>query len=703
MMTILESYHREVSIAGIPLSAAEERRKTSIGGDVGWIGRDPASAHNPICETEKRFYQFLQPDSFPSSPMSRLTRISCVAMASALALLGCTLTATEAFYLPGVAPKEYQKGDAVSLMVNSLTPGSDAELKSVISFDYYDERLAFCTPTAEKAQAESLGSILFGDRIFNSPYEIKMLEPTECKLLCKADIKPENAEFINNRIRENYAINWLVDGLPVRYERLGRDGKTTLFSLGFPLGEDTGAHKVPTMHNHYDILIEYHRNQQMESLRVVGITVDPKSIANPQVGQPACGTLSDDQIAGVFLNEKAAGSITYTYSVHWKEVDVEWATRWDRYLLGGEPKIHWFSLVDSIIIVLFLTGMVAMILLRALHKDISRYNQLEAQEDIQEDFGWKLVHGDVFRTPSYPMLLSIIVGNGTQMFLMAAVTIVFAALGFLSPSNRGSLATVMIVFYMFFGVIAGFVSARLYKMFGGEAWKLNIVGTAFLFPGIIFGAFIGLNFFLIGANSSGAVPFGTMVGIVAMWFLISTPLSVVGSYLGFQRPRIDHPVSANQIPRQIPDQVFYLRPIPSMLIGGLLPFGAIFIELYFIMNSIWFHRIYYVFGFLFLVFGILIVTCAEVTILMCYFHLCAEDYHWWWRAFFTSGASALYIFGYSVMYYFSTLQIKSFTSMVLYFGWSSIMSLMFFVLSGGIGFFSTFLFVRKIYGSIKID
>ncbi|KAF9896498.1 hypothetical protein BX616_007329, partial [Lobosporangium transversale] len=422
-------------------------------------------------------------------------------------------------------------------------------------------------------------------------------------------------------------------------------------------------------------------------------------IASPVIGQPACGILDADQSPPVYLDEKATTPVTYTYSVKWNEVATAWATRWDKYLLVGEPRIHWFSLVNSIIIVLFLTGMVAMILLRALHKDISRYNQLEAQEDIQEDFGWKLVHGDVFRTPAYPMLLSIIVGNGSQMFLMASVTIVFAALGFLSPSNRGSLATVMIVFYMFFGIVAGFVSARMYKMLGGEAWKSNVLGTAFLFPS----AFVALNFFLISANSSGAVPFGTMLGIVALWFLVSTPLSVIGSYLGFQRPQIEHPVRANQIPRQIPEQVFYLRPIPSMLIGGILPFGAIFIELYFILNSIWFHKIYYVFGFLFLVFGILILTCAEVTILMCYFHLCAEDYHWWWRAFFTSGASAFYIFGYSVMYYFSTLQIRSFTSMVLYFGWTAIMSLIFFVLSGAIGFFSTFVFVRKIYGSIKVD
>ncbi|KAG0330285.1 hypothetical protein BGZ99_006017 [Dissophora globulifera] len=623
------------------------------------------------------------------SSRSRLARMAFLGLASTCLLsLHPHNHLAQAFYLPGVAPHEYAVGDPVPLMVNALTPGSDSELKSVIPFDYYDPQFAFCEPVeGEKAQAESLGSILFGDRIWTSLYQINMKTDVDCKQLCAISVPAEKAQFINARIRENYAINWLVDGLPAGHERPGREPNTVIYSIGFPLGEEDGM-PSPRLNNHYEITIDYHHNTVKDTLRVVGIVVQPMSIATPDIGKVECGALEAEQSLPVYLDEKRATTVTYTYSVKWNEVATAWATRWDKYLLVGEPRIHWFSLVNSIIIVLFLTGMVAMILLRALHKDISRYNQLEAQEDIQEDFGWKLVHGDIFRTPSYPMLLSIIVGNGSQMFLMAAVTIVFAALGFLSPSNRGSLATVMIVFYMFFGIVAGFISACMYKMLGGEAWKSNVIGTAFLFP---------------SANSSGAVPFGTMLGIVALWFLVSTPLSVIGSYLGFQRPKFENPVRANQIPRQIPEQVFYLRPIPSMLIGGILPFGAIFIELYFILNSIWFHKIYYVFGFLFLVFGILILTCAEVTILMCYFHLCAEDYHWWWRAFFTSGASAFYIFMYSVMYYFSTLQIRSFTSMVLYFGWTAIMSLMFFVLSGAIGFFSTFVFVRKIYGSIKID
>jgi transmembrane 9 superfamily protein 2/4 len=48
-----------------------------------------------------------------------------------------------------------------------------------------------------------------------------------------------------------------------------------------------------------------------------------------------------------------------------------------------------------------------------------------------------------------------------------------------------------------------------------------------------------------------------------------------------------------------------------------------------------------VFGFLAMVFLILVVTCAEVAIVMCYFHLCSEDYHWWWRSFLTTGSSGV--------------------------------------------------------------
>jgi transmembrane 9 superfamily protein 2/4 len=60
---------------------------------------------------------------------------------------------------------------------------------------------------------------------------------------------------------------------------------------------------------------------------------------------------------------------------------------------------------------------------------------------------------------------------------------------------------------------------------------------------------------------------------------------------------------------------------------------------------------YYVFGFLLLVYCILAVTCAEITIVLNYFQLCSEDYRWWWRSLLTSGSTALYVFLYSIAYF----------------------------------------------------
>jgi transmembrane 9 superfamily protein 2/4 len=183
----------------------------------------------------------------------------------------------------------------------------------------------------------------------------------------------------------------------------------------------------------------------------------------------------------------------------------------------------------------------------------------------------------------------------------------------------------------------------MYKMFGGEQWKSNVILTAFLIPSVVFVAFFALNLILWVNESSAAVPFGTLIALVLMWFCISVPLTFLGAYLGFKRPAIEQPVRTNQIPRQIPPQSLYTQFWPGVLMGGILPFGCIFIQLFFILNSIWGHKLYYVFGFLFLVFVILCVTVVESTILLCYFHLCAENYHWWWRSFLSSGSVVFYI------------------------------------------------------------
>ena len=234
--------------------------------------------------------------------------------------------------------------------------------------------------------------------------------------------------------------------------------------------------------------------------------------------------------------------------------------------------------------------------------------------------------------------------------------IVFAVIGLLSPSSRGALGTMSVVIYVLFSSIAGYMSSGLYKSLNGEHWKKNILATATLVPGFCFLILLTLNAFLNYSKSSAAVPSGTLFALISMWFLISIPLCVFGSYWGYKKPKVENPVKTNQIPRQIPPYPFYLNKWISAFIGGLLPFGAIFVELYFILNSLWYHQIYYMFGFLFIVFVLLITTCSLISIIMCYFHLCVEDYNWQWRSFMTPAMSGYYVFLYSVLVFSKKLR-----------------------------------------------
>lgn len=666
----------------------------------------------------------------------------------AILALAVTAGVSNAFYLPGVAPRSYVNGELLPLLVNRLD-----STESIIPFDYY--HFDFCEmgenpytgesePREGAKVAENLGQILMGERIRHSPYEIRMLEDVRCKPVCFRNYSYGKRSTVKNKrkkhkqlyqaIKKDYMHHWIIDNLPaVECTSNCRGGQTYDFEkgkdvhlfpyyrLGFPIGCAIGpARKSMTVctvttianmypeevfiNNHVDIKILYHQSPEFTGSRVVGVQVSPRSLGHKDIDNLDCGLGVGPQ--PFRLDEKHPKlELYYTYTVVFEKSDLKWASRWDSYLQSAEnTSIHWFSIMNSLTIMTFLSGMVGVILVRTLHKDIARYNNIqEAPEDAQEEFGWKLVHGDVFRPPPNAMLLSVLLGSGSQMILMVIITLFFACLGFLSPATRGGLMTAMLILYVFLGTPAGYVASRMYKMFGGEQWKTNVILTAFLFPSIMFAIFFVLNLVLWAKESSGAVPFGTLVAICLLWFVVSVPLTFVGAYLGFKKAAIEHPVRTNQIPRQIPPQSIYIQFIPGVLMGGILPFGCVFIQLFFILNSIWGHKLYYVFGFLFVAFLILLIIVIESTILLCYFHLCAEEYRWWWRAFLTAGSCAGYLFVYALMFYVKRMEVEGTTNFILYLGYTSCMALCFWLVSGTVGFFGCFAFVRKIYAVVKVD
>ncbi|CAM9276084.1 unnamed protein product [Sphacelaria rigidula] len=573
-----------------------------------------------------------------------------------------------------------------------------------------------------------------GDKIAASPYKLRMKTDVSCQQLCSPELSEADMKNFQNLVDNEYKVHMQLDGLPVAIH------ENRLTSHGFPVGY-RGDDGVRYIFKHLSFVVKYHESDAFEGSRIVGFEVVAPSVNRqrqeglPQGdqknegsgGEAGSGNMqgrrrerhlaeneegvlnacreSTDMTEFSRQSVESPQKVTFTYDVRWEYSNTPWADRWDQYINGNpEREIHYFSIVNSLMITLFLTGVVAMIMLKTVKRDISTYNEMQTVEDTQDESGWKLVHGDVFRPPSFsPMLLSVLCGSGMQVLAMTLSTITFAFMGFLSPANRGGMLTAILVLFVLMGSFAGYWSATVYKFFNGKKWKRSTLVTALLFPSIVFAIYWALDVLVWTREASTAISVPMFALLLFLWFFVSMPLVFVGSYFGFRAETYTIPVRVNQIARHVPEQMWYTHPAFAIALGGILPFGAVCIELFFIMSALWMHQIYYVFSFLYVVFFILIATCAEITMVMCYFQLCNEDYRWWWRAFLSAGSSAGYLFVYSIWFFYSKLPITGFVPTMVYFGYMLVIALTFFLLTGSCGFFACFWFVRKIYSAIKVD
>lgn len=628
-----------------------------------------------------------------------MTRRYCVWAAwLAACVVVSQLSRSRGFYIPGVAPTEYHQHERLEIKAVKMT-----SVKTQLPYEYYT--LPFCNPPDDiHYKSLNLGEVLRGDRIVNTPYVLHVLQEVSCTVLCEKELSEKETNLFIQRIRDGYTLHMLADNLPAATVYRNLKTGELQYEDGFKIGFQRFKRHILNTHLHLTIKYHHLANPDGSVYRIVGFEVDPRSVAEESLLQEEggkCSSPAEPKLMELVKGQKT--KVVFSYTVHWIESEIAWASRWDIYLRMSDVQIHWFAICNSVAIVLFLSGILALIIIRTLRRDIARYNRDEEMDDALEETGWKLVHGDVFRPPANPTLLVACLGSGIQIFCMVVIIIVFATFGMLSPASRGALMTAAILLFMFMGAIAGYHAARMYRTLKGSDWKLAAALTAALYPGVVFGVCFLLNFFIWGQHSSGAVPFTTMVALLFMWSGISFPLVFSGFYFGFRKQPYEHPVRTNQIPRQIPEQVWYLHPSLASLISGILPFGAVFVELFFILTAIWENQFYYLFGFLLLVFLILIIACSEVAIVMTYFQLCGEDYHWWWRSFLLSGSASFYVLAYSIIYYYTKLEIEDFIPTLLYFGYTLVMVFGFWLLTGSIGFYATYIFICRIYGAVKQD
>ena len=313
------------------------------------------------------------------------------------------------------------------------------------------------------------------------------------------------------------------------------------------------------------------------------------------------------------------------------------------------------------------------------------------------------MHGDVFRPPPKLTLFCALVGTGVQLASMIFGLILFACATTLYM-GRGTIIVTFIVAYALTSLFAGYSSGGLYARSGGREWIKTMMWTAGIFPGTCFVLALVLN--VVGAlyHSLAMVPVTSVIAILLIWALVALPLCVVGTILGRNwAGTSDAPCKINAIPRLIPQKRWFAQPPVLITLGGVLPFGSIFIEMYFVFTSFWNYKFYYVYGFMFLVFLILAIVTICVTIVVTYFLLNNEDYRWHWTSFLSSASTAVYVLLYSVYYFFMKTKMTGFFQTIFYFTYMLIFCLALGLMCGTLGYSGCAIFVRRIYRNIKSD
>lgn len=486
----------------------------------------------------------------------------------------------------------YSDGEEVVLWMNTVGPYVNHQE----TYNYFS--LPFCRgPKKEISHYhETIAEAIQGVELEFSGLDIGFKQNiSEPQVYCTVFLTPEKTEQFRYAIKNLYSYQMYLDDLPI--EGLIGDYKR----------HDADASESYYLFTHRDFVIEFNND------RIVAVSV---SSTNPN-----------------YEKLQANQELKFSYTITWLPSDVEFKDRFDKYLdpTVFKPRIHWFSIFNSFMMVLFLVGLVSMILMRTLRRDYARYSRDDFDDferDLGDEYGWKQIHTDVFRPPSYPLILSALVGTGYQVAVVSFIVIMSAIAGELY-TERGSILETAIYSYALLSPINGYFGGALYAQLRGRNWIKQSLISAALLPSLVCGTAFLINFIAIYYHASRAIPFTTMLIVASICLFVILPLTLVGSIVGRNtNGQVWNPCPVSTLPRPIPEKKWYMEPSIIILLGGILPFGSISIEMYFIFTSFWTFKIYYVYGFMLLVFFIAIAVTVCVTIVCTYILLNAEDYRW---------------------------------------------------------------------------
>jgi transmembrane 9 superfamily protein 3 len=598
---------------------------------------------------------------------------------------------------------EYKQGEELHIWFDKFGPYNNPqenypyEMSLLCELEGEGSKIEYSSTLAEALEGHNL--------VASNKMPLKFMEDVQDKEICSFHVTAQMKTYLEKLIAANYWYSVYVDDLP-NWAFLGEHAALLAPDHLFPKAPDQQA-EVPKgqlgkavveasastggipMRNH--LFTHRHFVIDVKDNNILEVNLEPGEPVEVQVGE----------------------TIPLTFSVTWQQAAPEktFENRYNRYLESKffEHKVHWFAIVNSFILCLFLCTVVALILMKTLRRDFSKYavDELEELESLDraDDSGWKHVHGDVFRQPSYLIPFSTLYASGVHLLCIVSVALLFAVSNTMTLYlHRGGVRWVMIVIFLLTSFANGYCGGHFYRLYAPKAWKRTMFLQLAFMPSVLCGTFSVINSVAWGYGSSHSVPFLRIIQGLFLYMVTAIPLHVLGTLAG-RRSAAKHtfPARVHHLKRPIP--VKHWAFLPGLVIGGgLVPFACIFVEMYFLFSAFWsYNKVYYVYSFLLAIVIVLSIILVNVSVTCTYLLLNAEDYRWHWYSFGCCASTGLYVLLYAAVYFMRSTAMTGLLQYSYYWGVSVLFAACVSLYSGALGVLGASAFVHLIYSNIKVE
>ena len=634
----------------------------------------------------------------------------------------------------------YSKTEILKITVKNIHSSTNQ-----IPYDY--KYLNLCNIKNISRPKEGITELLTGKRMSYTNYYVFMNQNETCAWACTKEFTEKDIENYKWLIDRNYYVTYYLDKLPSGYKTTfkaskKRNLKYINYFSGIPIGYKKGDNYY--LYNHFVFYIEI--NEKNNKFQVVDFYISAysasqdneqiciqyegnstkkrnKYIKNNKINNESIYELNYSNFAEKYKDRifnvledgtkryfktspdqlLQIGNIAFTYDVIFIKSNTSFSSRYDHFF-SLKGSYRWTGLIFSNILIFIFTFGIFIILTKTVNKDLDKYNADSVISDTVtiDEYGWKQISGDVFRSPRHQKTLSTFIGTGFEILCLLVVSLILSLIGFIKPEIRSKMINYIFMCCIMFGIISGYVSTLIYRYIGGKEWLKNCIITAFFFP-IISLTILGIiRILMTFEQSSASFKISQMALLCFLWLFVSSPLVFAGTLISLMKKKITYPCKINSLPTAIGKKPWYLHLQYISWFTGIIPFFTFFIEFVYLLKSLWTYQVYYLASFLSLSLLFAIVITSEMSIIYVFINLCYGDYKWWWKSFFVSASPALYVLLYS-FYYFLKLEITRLSAIVVYFLIMLLISIAVALVLGSCGTLLTFWFVYYIYSKIKID